>query len=178
VLSRAANANTGDEAFNEDARVQLRTLKTQQAVVGLNTRRQRLYLDNRSNGMTVQNAQLEQAASQNAVMQGSTNFDLQQVDQLLGGNTADENTALRGIADRIVEQQLSSEPAPGAIDVTLPESGNVVTFARSIQVDGDAPLAMRLSIAAVGGASGWSVFAVLAAVAIAAATAFPRRDAI
>lgn len=167
VLSRAANANTGDEAFNEDARVQLRSLKTQQAVVGLNTRRQRLYLDNRSNGLAVQNAQLEQAAGQNAVMQGSTNFDIQQVDRLLMGNSVDENTALRGIAARIVEQQLSAEPPPGAIDVTLPEDGRSVTFARSIQVDGDAPLSMRLSLAAAGGANGWTVCALLLAVALA-----------
>lgn len=174
VLSRAAKASTGDEALNEDARVQLRSLKTQQAVVGLNTRRQRLYLDNRSNAMAVQNAQMDQAASQNVVMQGSTNFDPQQVDQLLLGNSADENAALRGIADRIVEQQLSEEPPPGAIDVTLPKTGNVATFARSIQVDGDAPLMLRLTLAKTGSASGWSVLGILAATALAGALALSR----
>ena len=179
VLSRAANSNAGDEAFNEDARVQLRTLKTQQAIVGLNTRRQRLYLDNAGNAANnvVHNAQLEAAASQNGIIAGNTNFDLQQVDQMLVGNTADENTALRGIADRIVEQQLGSEPAPGAIEVTLPESGKVLTFARSIQVDGDAPLTMQLSIGAARGASGWFVFLLLIAAAAAVAMAFPRRAA-
>lgn len=175
VLSRAAKTNTGDEAFNEDARVQLRSLKTQQAVVGLNTRRQRLYLDNRSNGMAVQNAQMEQAASQNSVMQGSTNFDIQQVDQLLLGNSADENAALRGIADRIVEQQLSAESAPGAIDVTLPKSGNVATFARSIQVDGDAALSMKLKISRPDHASPVSSLLILAAAAFGGAGVFPRR---
>ncbi|MGH8046917.1 MAG: hypothetical protein ACREKL_06695 [Chthoniobacterales bacterium] len=177
VLSRAANSNTGDEAFNEDARVQLRTLKTQQAIVGLNTRRQRIYLDNLSNSMTVQNAQMEQAAAQNGVMKGSTNFDVQQIDQLQMGNTVDENTALRGIAGRIVEQQLSDEPAPGAIDVTLPQRGNVITFARSIQVDGGAPLAMQLDIATARGANGWIVLLLLLAIAATATAAFPRRHA-
>ena len=35
VLSRAAKVSSLDEATNEDARVQLRALKTQQAIVGL-----------------------------------------------------------------------------------------------------------------------------------------------
>lgn len=48
TLSRVSNANALDDASNEDARVQLRNLKTQQTVLGLNTRRQRLYLDNRT----------------------------------------------------------------------------------------------------------------------------------
>ncbi|PTY02423.1 hypothetical protein DB347_23750 [Opitutaceae bacterium EW11] len=144
VLSRASNAPTLDLATSEDARVQLRNLKTQQTVLGLNTRRQRLYLDNRVDA--ARNEQLEQAASLNPFMQGKENFDPQQVDQLLMGNTVEENTALRGIAARLVDQQLSAEPAPGAIDVTLPQAGRVLTFTRSVQVDGGAPLALALKL--------------------------------
>lgn len=101
VLSRAYNTQALDEAANEDARVQLRKLKTQQTVLGLNTRRQRMYLDNRVDAE--RNEQLEQAASLNPFMQGKENFDPQQVDQLLMGNSVEENTALRGIADRLVD---------------------------------------------------------------------------
>jgi hypothetical protein len=144
VLSRAYNTNALDEAANEDARVQLRNLKTQQTVLGLNTRRQRLYLDNRVEAG--RNEQLEQAASLNPFMQGQVNFDPTQVDQLLMGNSADENTALRGIADRLVEQQLAAEPAPRAIDVTLSERGRVLTFTRSLQVEGDKPLQLTLDL--------------------------------
>ncbi len=174
VLSKAANTFALDEASNEDARVQLKTLKTQQAVVGLNTRRQRLYLDNKNND-TARNEQLEQAANANPFMQGRTNFDPRQMDQLLIGNTAEENSALRGIAGRIVEQQLAAEPAPGAINVTIPESGKVLTFIRSIQVDGEAPLNLKLNIASTRGANGWFVIALLLVSAAAAAAAFPRR---
>ncbi|HQF39474.1 MAG TPA: hypothetical protein PK322_10190, partial [Opitutaceae bacterium] len=145
VLARAYNTQALDEAANEDARVQLRNLKTQQTVLGLNTRRQRLYLDNRVEA--ARNEQLEQAASLNPFMQGRVNFDPTQVDQLLMGNSADENTALRGIADRLVEQQLAAEPAPRAIDVTLAERGRVFTFTRSLQVEGDKPLQLTLDIA-------------------------------
>ncbi|HLP02649.1 MAG TPA: hypothetical protein VK163_11550 [Opitutaceae bacterium] len=145
VLARAAATQALDEAANEDARVQLRNLKTQQTVLGLNTRRQRLYLDNRVEAG--RNEQLEQAASLNPFMQGQVNFDPTQVDQLLMGNSADENTALRGIADRLVEQQLAAEPAPRAIDVTLSERGRVLTFTRSLQVEGDKPLQLTLDLA-------------------------------
>ena len=145
VLARAYNTQALDEAANEDARVQLRNLKTQQTVLGLNTRRQRLYLDNRVE--TARNEQLEQAASLNPFMQGRVNFDPTQVDQLLMGNSADENTALRGIADRLVDQQLAAEPAPRAIDVTLAERGRVFTFTRSLQVEGDKPLQLTLDLA-------------------------------
>ncbi len=176
VLSKAANNFALDEASNEDARVQLKSLKTQQAVVGLNTRRQRLYLDNRNND-SVRNEQLEQAASANPFMQGGTNFDPQQMDQLLMGNTVEENSALRGIAGRIVDQQLAAEPAPGAIDITIPESGKVLTFTRSIQVDGEAPLSLHLNLASTRGANGWFVTSLLLMASVVAAMAFPRRMA-
>lgn len=137
ALSKASKTNMLDAASNEDARVQLRQLKTQQAVVGLNTRRQKLYLDNRFEAQQqTDNKQLEQAANQNPVLQGNLNYDPQQLDRLTQGNTADENAALKAIANRIVTQQLAAEPAPVALDVTLPERGTVCTFSRSVQVDG------------------------------------------
>jgi hypothetical protein len=169
ALSRVSNANVLDEASNEDARVQLRNLKTQQAVLGLNTRRQRLYLDNRADAAP--NAPLEQAANLNPFMQGKLNFNPQQVDQLLMGNTVEENTALRGIASRIVDQQLAVEPAPGAIDVTLPQAGEVLTFTRSLQVDGAAPLELTLKVEKLAGAGARSAAWLLAAVALLAVLA-------
>ena len=47
ALGNAVNQGQLDAASGEDARVQLRQLKTQQAVLGLNTRRQKLVIDNR-----------------------------------------------------------------------------------------------------------------------------------
>ncbi|MEO6567609.1 MAG: hypothetical protein ABIO94_02500, partial [Opitutaceae bacterium] len=176
VLSRAAKNGALDQAANEDARVQLKELKTQQAVLGLNTRRQRLYLDNRADG--ARNEQLEQAATLNPFMQGKTNFNPQQVDQLLMGNTVEENTALRGIAGRIVDQQLAAEPAPSAIDVTLPERGRVVTFTRSLQVDGSAPLGLTLTIEKLNHTSVMFGVGVLAGLALIAAIVLPRKAAV
>ena len=58
----------------------------------------------------------------------------------------DEESKLLGFASRIVGQQIAAEPALQALDVTLLEQGNVLTFKRSVQVDGDDPLEITLSI--------------------------------
>ena len=149
AFSKAAKARALDEASNEDARVQLQQLRTEQAVVGLNTRRQKFYFDNRFNdGAGPRNDQLEQAANANPVLQqGALNWSPQQVDQLLGGNSAEENSALKAIANRIVAQQLAAEPAPVALDVTLPERGRVVRFSRTVQVAGEQALELELDLA-------------------------------
>lgn len=144
LLSRVTKAPGLDAASNEDARVQLRTLRTQQAVVALTTRRQRLYLD--QSGDVARNAALEQAATANPLMQGKSEVNLKQVEQVLMGNTAEETAALRGMAGRLVDQQLASEATASALDVTAPVQGTVATFTRSLQVDGRAPLALTLEL--------------------------------
>ena len=155
AFSNAVRSNQLDAASGEDARVQLRQLKTQQAVLGLNTRRQKLVLDNVSNGVQSDNAQINRAAEANPVLRGDYNYDPKQFDRFLEGNTADENTALKEIANRIVTQQLAAEPAPVALDVTLPERGTVLTFGRSVQVDGQRPMAIHLDIERSGSGLAW-----------------------
>jgi hypothetical protein len=94
---------------------------------------------------------------------------------MLMGNTVEENAALRGIAARIVAQQLDAEPAPGAIDLALPERGRVVTFTRSLQVDGGAPLELQLDLARLDRTSAWFSAAALLALAGLGALALPRQ---
>lgn len=146
ALGNATRNNFLDVASNEDARVQLRNLKTQQAVLGLNTRRQRLFLDNRAEAPGLENQQLERAAQLNPVFQGAFNFDPGQFDRFLEGNTADENAALKEIANRMVTQQLAAEPAPATLDIHLPESGTILAFHRSVQIDGDQPMSLALDL--------------------------------
>jgi hypothetical protein len=74
---------------------------------------------------------------------------------LLEGNTADENAALKEIANRLVSQQLAAEPAPVALDVTLPERGTVLTFGRSVQVDGKRPMSITLKLKRNGAGFSW-----------------------
>ncbi len=146
ALGNAANNGLLDAASNEDARVQLRQLKTQQAVLGLNTRRQKIVISNKvPEAQQGGNTQLERAAEANPVLRGAYNYDAKQFEHLLDGNTADENTALKEIANRIVTQQLAAEPAPAALEVTLPERGTVLSFSRSVQADGTRPMAIELN---------------------------------
>jgi hypothetical protein len=145
ALGNAARNGLLDAASNEDARVQLRELKTQQAVLGLNTRRQRVFLDNRSESQ-VGNQQLEQAATINPVLQGRYNYDPKQFDRFIEGNTAEENAALKAIANRIVNQQLAAEPVPLGLEIAVPERGTMLTFGRSIQVNGDRPMTLQLDL--------------------------------
>ena len=155
AFSNAVRSNQLDAASGEDARVQQRQLMTQQAVLGLNTRRQKLAIDNKLSAPQADNAQLQRAAAANPVLRGGFNYDPKQFERFLEGNTADENTALKEIANRIVTQQLAAEPAPVALDVTLPERGTVLTFGRSVQVDGQRPMAIELKLKRSGSGFGW-----------------------
>ena len=145
ALGNAARNGLLDEASNEDARVQLRELRTQQAVLGLNTRRQKMFLDNKSQSGG-DNRQLEQAAQVNPLLQGKFNYDPKQYDRFIEGNTVDENAALQAIAQRIVNQQLAAEPAPSGLEISVPERGSMLTFGRSIQVDGGKPMVLQLEL--------------------------------
>lgn len=149
ALNSVANQYALDAASNEDARVQLENLQTQQAIVGLNTRRQRLYLDNnRDEVNVVDNEQLRQAAAANPILQqDQLNFRPQQLSQLLKGNTTADNAILQRIASRLVQHQHTTEPAPQAIIISLPEEGNIYTFARPVQVAENAPLELDLDFA-------------------------------
>ena len=146
ALNSVANNYALDAASNEDARVQLLQLQTKQAIVGLNTRRQRMYLDNRADDQGFEaNKQLEQAAARNGIINmGEVRYRPQDFDQFLEGNTKEENKVLGLIATRLVIHQRSSEPAPQAISVTLPEEGRVFTFSRYVQVKENAPLELDL----------------------------------
>ncbi|MEL6110465.1 MAG: hypothetical protein AAFU85_31035, partial [Planctomycetota bacterium] len=147
ALNSVANQYALDAASNEDARVQLENLQTQQAIVGLNTRRQRLYLDN-TDSTILDNKQLRQAAADNPVLQlNDLNFRPQQLSQLLQGNTSEDNKVLQQIAVRLVQHQRTTEPAPQAILISLPEEGTVYTFRRTVQVAENAPLALDLDFA-------------------------------
>lgn len=157
AFNNALNNGQLDAASSEDARVQLRLLKTQQAVLGLNSRRQKLMRDNRNiaQQQEVFNPQADRAAAANPILQGQFNYDPKQYDRFIEGNSADENAALKAIANRIVSQQLAAEPAPAVLDITLPERGRMLSFGRSVQVASNQPMVMGVEIERVGAAFSW-----------------------
>lgn len=146
AFNNVANRYALDAASNEDARVQLENLQTQQAIVGLNTRRQRLFLDNQRGGSAISaNEQQRQAAAINPILQAEQlNYRPQELSQLLAGNSNEDNAILQQIAGRLVQHQRTTEPAPQAIVISLPEEGNIYSFRRSVQVAEKSALELRL----------------------------------
>ena len=162
-LSRVTKNMAVDQASNEDARVQLRQLQTQQALWGLNTRRQRIYLDNKAAGnAAVANRDLEDSAFNNPLFKGQKDFDVRKVDDFLRGNSLEEKKSLKNIANRLITQQIATEPAPQTISTIVRGRGEVLKFTRGIQVDGGKELGLKLDIEKTSGVKfGWSLFLLL-----------------
>ena len=144
-----------DNAFNEDARVQLHNLKMQQALVGLNVRQ--AAVGGEAAGAPAARLRELDAAKTPAYTQDEAK-------QLLGRNTAEDNTAQMKLAERLIQQQDAAVANPAAIRASIPEQGRVLTFKRALQVDPWADLKLGIELAAVKVASGWLKLGVLAGV--------------
>jgi hypothetical protein len=141
-----------DNAFNEDARVQLHNLKLQQALVGLNVRQ--------SSG----NAEPDAVAAKLHAGHGGkdANYTQQFAKQILDNNTADENAAFTRLAERLIQQQDAAVSNPAAIQANIPEQGRLLTFSRAVAVDTWADLQIGLEAKAVTAASSLTRVLILA----------------
>ncbi|MEM9080598.1 MAG: hypothetical protein AAGC74_07910 [Verrucomicrobiota bacterium] len=177
LFQAVANNYNLDDAMNEDVRVKLERVQTDQVAVGLNSRRQRLYLDNRKDENALfRNRDLEVAAANNPILGGDVNFLPSQMGDLLFGNSAEENEVLRRIAARLVKHQKATEPAPQAIAVPIPEEGDVFVFRRAVSVDEGKPLGLRMRMERPGQIGDLrTVLVVFLVLAIAAVFAFGMR---
>lgn len=144
TLEQVYNGSNLDAASNEDARVKLENLITQQAVVGLNTRRQRLYLDN--NRGVSSDDQIEVAANANPVFSGKLNFGKEDFQNVIQGNGVEVNRMLNTIATKWIKHQRITEPVTQMLDPVISPSGDSVVFTREIQVSGDQALALKLDL--------------------------------
>jgi len=101
--------------------------------------------DSRGGTVATENEQLKQTASVNPILQQEQlNYRPHEISQLLADNTQQDNAILQQIAGRLVQHQRSTEPAPQAIQISLPEEGSVDTFRRTVQVAESAPLELKL----------------------------------
>lgn len=147
AFNRVFSNQAVDAASNEDARVKLERNMTSQAIMGLNTRRQQMYLDNKKAGNAVQsNGALEKAASQNPFFLGEQNFDPNQLSNYMLGNTQEEINAMSRIAKKLVGNQLDIPQAMQAIDVELLDTSRVLHFYRDIQLSGESYPEIELEI--------------------------------
>jgi hypothetical protein len=138
AFQSAYGLSTHDDAFNEDARVQLHNLKLQQALVGLNVR---------------QSAASGEAAAapgnlRELRQRKDVTYTQQEAKQIIDANTADDNAALMRLAERLVQQQDAAITAPTAIRAAIPQQGRLLTFRRAVQVETWTDLGLRLEAVA------------------------------
>lgn len=156
AFQAAFGLSQGDQAFNEDARVQLNNVKIQQALVGLNVRQ------GAAAGESMVNRFRELRATNNIV-----NFTPQDARSLFARNSIDDNAAFSRLAERLVQQQDAALPSPAAIRASIPEQGQLLTFRRSVVVDTWADVGVRMSARSAQSSGG--LFRALTLLAIGAA---------
>jgi hypothetical protein len=156
ALESAFNLSQHDNAFNEDARVQLHNLKLQQALVGLNVR------NNTLNGVADPLAGKLRSATGNK----DANYTQQDAKDQMGRNTADDNAAFARLAERLIQQQDAAISNPATIQATVPEQGRLLTFSRSVAVDNWADLQIGLEAKAVTTAGWFKRLLILASIAL------------
>ena len=138
AFQSAYGLSTHDDAFNEDARVQLHNLKLQQALVGLNVRQ-----SSGSGEAAAAPGNLRDLRNRKEVT-----YTQQEAKQMIDANTADDNAALLRLAERLVQQQDAALTAPTAIRAAIPQQGRRLTFRRAVQVDTWTDLSLRLETVA------------------------------
>ena len=164
ALSRAYKNKAVDVASNEDARVKLKRNLTSQAMMELNTRRQRLYMDNKFEGNILKNDALEEAASRNPLFNGKDGFNPKQINDYLQGNSSEEIQAMSRIAEKLISPQMTAYTVPQAIDVDVLDSSKVLVFHQDIHLAGDTPLALEVGLnesAPQGGQANYGIIIVL-----------------
>jgi hypothetical protein len=153
AFQSAYGLSTHDDAFNEDARVQLHNLKVQQALIGLNA--QQAAATGEQDGVVGKLGEVRNR--KNAA------YTQQEAKQIFDANTAEDNAAFTRLAERLIQQQDAALPAPAAIRASIPQQGRLLTFRRAVQVQQNADLSLALEATAARGASAGTRVLVLAA---------------
>jgi hypothetical protein len=166
AFESAAGLSQHDEAFNEDARVQLNNLKLQQALVGLNVRQNGFAGGGGGNG-GIANGQVQAAQTLNTLRNSKdANYTQQAAKQIIDNNDADANAAFMKLADKLIKQQDAAVANPAVIRASIPEQGRLLTFKRAVVVDTWADLNIDLKAHTTAAASWKMRLLMLAATAL------------
>ncbi len=146
AFQSAYGLSQGDQAFNEDARVQLNNLKLQQALVGLNVRQAAVAGETDALAGKLRELRANK----------DNNYTQQDAKAIIDRRTTEENAAFMRLAQRLVQQQDAAINSPAAIRANIPEQGRLLTFKRAVLVDTWADLHIGLEANAVRAAS-WGI---------------------
>ena len=141
-----------DQAFNEDARVQLNNLKVQQAMVGINVRQARVAGGGSAHAATPSGLRDSPFAN---------NYTQVEAKQILERNSAEENAFQTRLSERLIQQQDAAVSSPAAIRATLPEQGRKLVFTRPLEIDASSELKLRITATAAHAVSFWWKLALL-----------------
>jgi len=144
AFEEAYNLSRNDAAFNEDARVQLRNLKSQQAVLGLNARN--YFLENQLVGGS---------ASTTLAVDQDLSLSQENLERFAYANTADVNVAFNQQAERIIQQQEAAIESVEMLRATFPEIGITHNFTRGLQVENWSSLELALEARLAEMPMGW-----------------------
>lgn len=158
AFQQAYGLSQHDQAFNEDARVQLNNLRTQQALVGLNFRDARMVGDGGGG------AAAAPPAPRGLLENRAPVYTQEEARQWLERKGADENAAQARLAERLIQQQDAALASPAAIRAALPEQGRKFVFTRPLEVNPWAELRLNLEASSTGGVSWLSRWAIIAGV--------------
>ena len=145
AFESAYGLSAHDEAFNEDARVELNNLKLQQALMGLNARQAAV---SGANGVIGNELNLLRNNK-------DANYTQEDAQRVIDNNSADENAVFMELAQRLIQQQEAAAANPAVIRANIPEHGRLLTFKRSVVVDTWADLGIKME-ARIAGAISWS----------------------
>ena len=149
ALGQVYDQQNLDAASNEDVRVKMENVAKQNAIIGLNTRLQRLYMDNEFEAAVPQgqNDQIQAATRANPVFtNGTLNVGQDDFQNIIRGNNAEVNRVHKTIANKWVRNQRIAEPVGQMIDPVIPAHGDALVFTRMIQVDGEEALELDLEL--------------------------------
>ena len=141
AFQSAFGLSTHDQAFNEDARVQLHNLKLQQALVGLNVLNPTAPATGGQPAPAADN--LKQLRNRKDVA-----YTQQEAKQIIDANNAADNDAYMRVAERLIQQQDAAVTAPTAIRAAIPQQGRLLTFRRAVQIDTTADLKISIEATA------------------------------
>ncbi len=146
TLVQVYNQSNLDAASHEDVRVKVENLAKQQAVMGLNTRRQRLYHENVWDEGRADKSQIAAATRANPIFSGELNFGNEDYVNTINGNDAEVNRQLDRIAAKWVRNQRLTTAVRPQIDPVILPSGELLVFSRKMQINGNDALELRLAV--------------------------------
>jgi hypothetical protein len=138
AFQKAISYSQGQQALNEDARVQFRNLVRQQGVVGL---------VNRRNQLKQSLNQLDTVAAA-ASAEGWSEADVLQIQAELGEK---ESSALSSLAERMLEQQQAASTEVHPIRAAMIRQGTRIELQRRLQLQTDAAMQVEFRSARISG---------------------------